>query len=83
MVGIIKEKINKKEVSILKSMIKMNFINEMVNIINDVITNIGSTLNVTKRHDELFERMKTVKKLILRKKANMNRRLEMIETRRA
>ena len=61
----------------------MNFINEMVNIINDVITNIGSTLNVTKRHDELFERMKTVKKLILRKKANMNRRLEMIETRRA
>jgi prefoldin subunit 5 len=82
MVGI-KEKINKKEVSILNSMIKVRFINEMVNIINDVITNIGSTLNVTKGHDELFERMKTVKKLISRKEANLNGRLKMIETRRA
>jgi hypothetical protein len=55
----------------------------MINIINDVITNIGGTLNVTKGHDELFERMKTVKKLISRKEANLNGRLKMIETRRA
>lgn len=55
----------------------------MINIINDVITNIGGTLNVTKGHDELFEGMKAVKKLILRKKANLDGSLEMIETRRA
>ena len=55
----------------------------MINIINDVVTNIGSTLNVTKGHDELFERMKTVKKLISRKEADLNGRLEMIEPRRA
>ena len=64
-------------------MIKVRFINEMINIINDVVTNIGSTLNVTKGHDELFERMKTVKKLISRKEADLNGRLEMIEPRRA
>ena len=55
----------------------------MINIINDVVTNIGSTLNVPKGHDELFERMKAVKKLISRKETDLNRRLEMIETRRA
>ena len=64
-------------------MIKVRFINEMINIINDVVTNIGSTLNVPKGHDELFERMKAVKKLISRKETDLNRRLEMIETRRA
>jgi hypothetical protein len=82
-VGIINKPLNKSKDSILKSIIKVSFINEMINIINDVITNIGGTLNVTNGHDELFEGMKAVKKLIVRKKANLDGSLEMIETRRA